>query len=441
MPQHPQIKVALTTLGCKVNQFESASFLSALEDRGVTIVPFSHKADIYIINTCAVTAKAGAQSRQLIRKALKTNPDARLVVTGCYAQVASQDVLEIGEWSLCIVGNGFKHRLVDIVLSNKQCDLEMHMGDIGRRKEICLLPVRRFQGRTRAFLKLQDGCDNFCTYCIVPYARGRSRSLSLQAALDQVEVFANEGYREIVFTGIHLGIYGLDLSPQTSLLTFFDQATAAYPGIRFRLSSLEPGEVNDDIINLMAQRPNFMPHFHIPLQSGDDIILQEMNRHYQAKDFTTLIEKLHSLIPHAAIGIDVLVGFPGESDQAYENTFSLLNSLPVTYLHVFPYSNRPGTLASRLGQQIQGQVKNERVARLRELDGQKKIVFYQKHLGTTQQVLTENNKNRFKLMQGFTENYIPVHFSAPPSTKNTIVTVRLDRMEDGIVFGEETNKS
>ena len=407
----------------------------------MTIVPFSHKADVYIINTCAVTAKAAAQSRQVIRKALKTNPDARLVVTGCYAQVASQEVLEIGEWSLCIVGNGFKHRLVDIALSNKQCDLEMHMGDIGSRKEICLLPVRRFPGRTRAFLKLQDGCNNFCTYCIVPYARGRSRSLSVQEAIDQVDVFAREGYREIVFTGIHVGMYGQDLSPPTSLLHFLDQSTAAYPGIRFRLSSLEPGEVKDDILSLMAQRPNFMPHFHIPLQSGDDTILQEMNRHYKADDFSRLIEKVHVLMPHAAIGVDVLVGFPGESDQAYENTFRLLNRLPVTYLHVFPYSNRPGTLASRLTKQVPGKVKQERVVRLRELDRQKKNAFYQQHLGSTQYILAENNKNRFKLMQGFTENYIPVHFAAPQSTKNSIVTVRLDHIEDGVVFGERVNKS
>ena len=430
------IKVALTTLGCKVNQFESASFVSGLEERGAEIVPFSSQADVYIINTCAVTGKAGAQSRQMIRRALKTNSGARLIVTGCYAQVATQKVLEIGDWSVCIVGNGYKHRLVDIALSEKQCDLEMHMGDVGSNREICLLPVRRFPDRTRAFLKIQDGCNNFCTYCIVPYARGRSRSLPVAAALEQIEVFAAAGYREIVLTGIHVGMYGLDLSPATRLLDFIDRATALYPAIRFRLSSLEPGEVGDELLHLMAGRPNFMPHFHIPLQSGDDRILREMNRRYQARDFAAIIERIRATIPHAAIGVDVLVGFPGEDEAAFANTFALLAGLPVTYLHVFPYSKRPGTLAAGLAGQIAGPVKDERVERLRQLGARKKSAFYQRHLGTVQRVLAENSRNRFKLMRGFTENYIPVLFPAQENMSNQIVDVFLARLEDGIVFGQ-----
>jgi threonylcarbamoyladenosine tRNA methylthiotransferase MtaB len=430
------IKVALTTLGCKVNQFESASFLSGLEERGAEIVPFSHEADVYIINTCAVTGKAGAQSRQMIRRALKTNSKARLIVTGCYAQVATQKVLEIGDWSVCIVGNGYKHRLVDIALSEKHCDLEMHMGDIGSKKKICPLPVRHFpDDRTRAFLKIQDGCNNFCSYCIVPYARGRSRSLPVDAALQQISVFAVSGYQEIVLTGIHVGMFGLDLSPPTRLLDFIDLATASYPAIRFRLSSLEPGEVQDEILALMAARPNFMPHFHIPLQSGDDSILQEMNRRYQADDFARLIGRIREKIPFAAIGVDVLVGFPGEDDAAFNHTCSLLEGLPVTYLHVFPYSKRPGTVAAGMANQISGPIKDERAARLRLLSDQKKAVFYQQHLGSIQRVLAENKNNRYRLMRGFTENYIPVLFPAQENMNNQIIDVFLDRLEDGIVFG------
>ncbi|MCB2181663.1 MAG: tRNA (N(6)-L-threonylcarbamoyladenosine(37)-C(2))-methylthiotransferase MtaB [Desulfobulbaceae bacterium] len=430
------MKVALTTLGCKVNQFESASFLSGLEERGAEIVPFSHKADVYIINTCAVTAKAGAQSRQMIRRALKLNPDARLVVTGCYSQVASQDVLEIGDWSLCIVGNGYKHRLVDIALSEKQCDLEMHMGDIGSQKAICQLPVQRFPGRTRAFLKIQDGCNNFCTYCIVPYARGRSRSLSEEAALEQISVFADHNYREIVITGIHVGMYGLDLSPPTDLFAFINKATAAFPHIRFRLSSLEPGEVQDELLDLMADRPNFMPHFHIPLQSGDNRILQEMHRRYKSEDFADLVGKIIKKIPHAAIGVDVLCGFPGEDEEAFSTTFSLLEGLPVTYLHVFPYSKRPGTIAAGMSRHVPGKMKEERVALLRALDKKKKVDFYRQHIGTSHLVLAENKKNRFKLMRGFTENYIPVYFQATESMTNQIIEISLERLEDGIVFGK-----
>jgi threonylcarbamoyladenosine tRNA methylthiotransferase MtaB len=430
------IKVAITTLGCKVNQFESASFLTGLTERGAEIVPFSHKADVYIINTCAVTGKAGAQSRQMIRRALKTNSKARLIVTGCFAQVATQKVLEIGDWSVCIVGNGYKHRLVDIALAEKHCDLEMHMGDIGSQKAICPLPVRRFpDDRTRAFLKIQDGCNSFCSYCIVPYARGRSRSLPVDAALEQIRVFAANGYKEIVLTGIHVGMYGLDLGPQTRLLDLIELATAGFPAIRFRLSSLEPGEVQEEILALMAARPNFMPHLHIPLQSGDDRILREMNRRYRADDFARLIGRIREKIPHAAIGVDVLAGFPNEDEAAFANTYSLLEGLPVTYLHVFPYSKRPGTIAAGLANQITGPIKDERVARLRLLSEQKKTAFYQQHLGSTLRVLAENKNNRYRLMRGFTENYIPVLFPAQENMSNQIVDVFLDRLEDGIVFG------
>jgi threonylcarbamoyladenosine tRNA methylthiotransferase MtaB len=429
------IRVALTTLGCKVNQFESASFVSGLMERGAEIVPFSRQADVYIINTCAVTARAGAQSRQMIRRALKTNSGARLIVTGCYAQVASQKVLEAADWSVCLVGNGFKHRLVEIALSEKLCDLEMHMGDIGASREICSLPVRRFSDRTRAFLKIQDGCNSFCSYCIVPYARGRSRSLPADAALEQIAVFAAAGYREIVLTGIHVGMYGRDLAPAASLLDFIDRATALYPAIRFRLSSLEPGEVQEELLRLMAERPNFMPHFHIPLQSGDDRILRAMNRRYRARDFAALIERIRAQIPHAAIGADVLVGFPGEDEAAFANTYDLLAGLPVTYLHVFPYSKRPGTPAAGLAGQVAEPVKEERAGLLQQLGMQKKAAFYERHLGTVQRVLAENSRNRFRLMRGFTENYIPVLFPAQENMSNQIVDVFLGRLEDGIVFG------
>lgn len=432
-----KLKVAITTLGCKVNQFESAAFLSQLEERGAETVPFSQPADVYIINTCAVTAKAAAQSRRMIRRALKTSSGARVVVTGCYSQVASSKVLELADWSVCIVGNGFKHRLVDIALSEKQCDLEMHMGDIGNRKTICPLTVTRFPGRTRAYLKLQDGCNNFCSYCIVPYARGRSRSLAPEAALEQIGIFAAQEYKEIVLTGIHVGMYGMDLSPRTGLVDFIDRATSLYRDIRFRLSSLEPGEASDELLALMAARPNFMPHFHIPLQSGDDRILREMNRRYTADDFAGLIERIHAKIPHAAIGADVLVGFPGETESAFANTHALLEGLPVTYLHVFPYSRRSGTLAAGMRNQISGPEKEERVAVLRNLDQVKKTTFYRRHLGTSHRVLAENTKNRFKLMRGFTENYIPVLFPAQDNDGNTIIDVRLERLEEGIVFGRQ----
>lgn len=433
-------KIAITTLGCKVNQFESASFQSGFEERDdVELVPFSHSADIYVINTCAVTAKAGAQSRQLIRKALRTNKKARLVVTGCYAQVASQDILEIADQPICIVGNGFKHFLVDISLSDKHCDLEMHMGDISRPREVCPISVKRFAGRTRAYLKVQDGCNQFCSYCIVPFARGRSRSLLPEKVLDQVKVFVDQGYKELVLTGIHLGHYGLDFEPKMQLLDLLHLLLEQNYPVRYRLSSLEPTEISDDLLALMAESDNLMPYLHIPLQSGDDQILKKMNRRYSAAKFTEIIQKSLDMVPDVAIGIDVLVGFPGEDEKAFENTYNLLESLPVSYLHVFPYSKRPGTVAAGMPDQLPKKVKEERVALLRELDNKKRIAFYEKNLGKVHRVLAETSKNKLEKMRGFTENYIPVYFDAPETFANQVLEVKLEKVKDKNVFGSIIN--
>jgi len=427
--------VAVTTLGCKVNQYESAAFVAGFKERGMEVVPFSQPADVYVINSCAVTGKAGAQTRQTIRRALKTNPDARIVVTGCYAQVATQEVLDIADRPICVVGNGNKHLLVDIALSNRLCDLEIYMGDIGRKKEICDLPVTGFGGRTRAYLKIQDGCDNFCTYCIVPYARGRVRSLPPEKVLEQLAVFGREGFRELVFTGIHVGVYGTDLTPPTTLPALMRLVADQPLGMRYRVSSLEPGEVSDELLSLMAGDERFMPHFHLPLQSGDDHVLKRMNRRYTSAEFEAVVERILAAMPEAAIGLDVLVGFPGEDDGMFGRTVDLIERLPVSYLHVFPYSKRPGTVAEKMGGQVPGPVKDERVARLKELDHKKRTAFYGRQVGTVRPVLAESKRNRFKLMRGFTDNYVPVFFEAPASLANEVTRVRIDRLVDMNVFG------
>ncbi|HIJ79749.1 MAG TPA: tRNA (N(6)-L-threonylcarbamoyladenosine(37)-C(2))-methylthiotransferase MtaB [Deltaproteobacteria bacterium] len=428
------MKVALATLGCKVNQFESAAFLSELGERDVELVPFSHKADVYIVNTCAVTAKGGAQSRQVIRRALKVNPKARLVVTGCYSQVAPQDVLEIANSPICIVGNGYKHRLVDIALSDLHCDLEMHMGDIARLKEVCPLTAKSFGERTRAYMKVQDGCNSFCSYCIVPYARGRSRSYAIDQVLNQAALFAEQDYREVVLTGIHLGHYGLDLEPKTNLVALVRALVAQNLPIRYRLSSLEPTEITDELLELMAASAAIMPYLHIPLQSGDDGILKKMNRRYPAATFAEKVKKSVARLPGVGIGVDVLVGFPGEDEAAFRNTYDLLASLPVAYLHVFPYSKRPGTVAAGMADQVAKKVKEERVALLRDLDHKKRMAFYRQHLGSVQQVLVEGRKQG-KMLRGFSENYIPVHFAAADNLANTLVSVRLEELTDDGVLG------
>ena len=435
MSENKRKTVALTTLGCKVNQFETASFVSSFTKQGVKVLPFAQKADIYVINTCAVTGKAGAQSRQVIRRALRTNPEARIIVTGCYAQIATQDVLELADQPICIVGNGNKHLLVDIALSNKLCDLEVYMGNIGRKKEICDLPVHDFNARTRAFVKIQDGCDNFCTYCIVPYARGRVRSLEPERVLSQIAVFAKEGFRELVLTGIHVGMYGNDLDSDCNLAGLIRRILEQKHTMRYRISSLEPGELSDELLQLTVENNALMPHFHLPLQSGDPTILKKMNRKYSVDQFVLVVQKIIQAIPNAGIGLDVLVGFPGEDEEKFRHTLELIEQLPIAYLHVFPYSKRPGTVAENMSDQVAKGVKDERVAVLKELDHKKRTAFYNTQIGTTHQVLAEGKNNRFKLLRGFTENYIPVHFQGPPSLENTIVEVKIQRTMDENVFG------
>ncbi len=425
-------KIAVATLGCKVNQFESASFITGFKEQGCEIVPVSQAADIFVINTCTVTGRAGQQSRQLIRKIMRKNPGALLVVTGCYAQMASEELLDIVQDNqLVIVGNGNKHLLVETALAEKQPDMVMLTGKISAKKEICSLPVRRFSGRTRAYLRIQDGCNNFCTYCIVPYTRGRSRSLPMAQVLEQVRVFADEGYLELVITGINVGKYGLDLEEGEDIYSLLATICNNFPSMRIRLSSVEPTEVNDRLLELMTSHENFMPHLHIPLQSGDDGVLARMNRRYTTETFVRVIQKISIALPHGAIGCDILGGFPGEDERAAENTFQLLSGLPISYLHVFPYSKRPGTLAAEFKNQIAGPVKDERVARLRELDQRKRHEFYHRHINTEQNILVERQNKTTGLLQGFSENYIPVRFSGPAGYVRTVVRVRIEGIEDG----------
>jgi len=429
-------KIAIATLGCKVNQFESASFTTSFTAAGCQMVPFTGQADIYVINTCAVTGRAGQQSRQLIRRAMKTNPNARLVITGCYAQMASQDILNItGNRSTCIVGNGNKNLLVAAALTENTCELSMLMGNIRKKQDICHLPVRGFSGRTRAFLRIQDGCNNFCSYCIIPYTRGRSRSLPLEDVLEQVRIFVDEGYRELVVTGINVGKYGLDLNEGKTITSLLTRLCNKFKDTRFRLSSIEPTEITDSLLKLMAGAKNFMPHLHISLQSGDDAVLERMNRRYSVADFVRVVRMSHEALPHAAIGCDILSGFPGEDDAAHKNTLRLLSGLPITYLHVFPYSKRPGTLAASMTNQAPKKVKNQRVRRLRELDREKRANFYQRHVGTVQRVLAERRNTKTGMLKGFSENYIPVQFPGPSRLAENIVSVRIDHLHESGPIG------
>lgn len=421
--------VAVATLGCKVNQFESASIENSFTDRDIELTPFSGRADIYVINTCAVTAKAAAQSRRMIRRAMRKNPKARIMVTGCYAQVEPDTIIKITGDPLSVVGNNRKDILAQAAVGESD-QKRTQINDISNEKNICHLPVTDFANRTRPFLKIQDGCNNFCTYCIVPFARGRSRSLEPEAVLAQAARFAGAGYLETVVTGIHVGHYGHDLRPKTELTDITKKLLNHTPGMRYRISSLEPSEITPALLGLLAEDNNLAPHLHIPLQSGDDHILKKMHRRYRASDFAGIINQALARVPGLSIGVDVLVGFPGEDDIAFDNTFGLLDRLPIAYLHVFPYSRREGTVAAGMSGQIPTRVKEERVARLRALDREKRLAFYEKNLGTVRRVLAENGSSRGGRLHGFSENYIPVRFKAPAGETDRIHAVRLDEIID-----------
>jgi len=429
-------KIIINTLGCKVNQYESAAFLCAFEESGCQTAKVGEDADIVVINTCAVTANAGAESRKTVRRLMRRHPNAKVVITGCYAQMAANELAEIVESPVCIVGNGNKHLLVEAALKETPCDLTMLMGKILKKETISTLPMKRFGNRTRAYLRVQDGCNNFCTYCIVPYTRGPSRSLELGAILDQAQRFVDAGHKEMVITGIHVGMYGKDLKENMDITDLMVALCEAHPDIRFRLSSIEPQEITDKLLTAMATFQNFMPHFHIPLQSGDDTILSRMRRGYDRETFRTILKKCMRAFPDAAIGIDILTGFPGEGEEEFNNSKLLLEEIDGTYFHVFPYSKRPGTLAASFPDQVPKEVSAQRVATLRELAKNKQIEFYTRHLQTERPVLVEKKRNRENLLCGFTDNYISVVFDGDDTLMGQIVSVNLKEIQNNTVFGE-----
>jgi threonylcarbamoyladenosine tRNA methylthiotransferase MtaB len=379
------------------------------------------------------------QSRQAVRQAIRSNPKARIVVTGCYAQTEPDEILKI-DGVHTVIGHGDKHKIPEIVRSspmenNRRPTLLRR--NISSECDFKQVPVTVFGERTRPFLKIQDGCNTFCTYCIVPYARGRSRSMAPEKVLEHISHLKHAGYHEVVLTGVHLGAYGLDLSPKYHLAGLLSQINESNPIHRVRLSSIEPHELTEDILALLAETDVFCNHFHIPLQSGDDFVLKKMHRPYTRSFFRDLIVKINSLIPDAAIGVDALIGFPGETEKAFENTYSLIKELPVTYLHVFPFSVRKGTPAGKYPQQVDSKTIKARCEKMRTLGNQKKEAFYKKFIGKTVKILIESKRDESTgLLKGITSNYIPVRVNGGDNWVNTIVPVRIDRVDKNqTVFG------
>ncbi len=424
------------TLGCKLNFSETSTFGQMLQEMGVRTADKAEKADLCLINTCSVTEVADSKCRQAIRKMVKENPDSFVIVTGCYAQLEAETVAKIEGVDL-VLGSNEKANLIDY-LSNAWSN-QLRKGDITAEKHshcgefhaVKTKDIKTFQhscskgNRTRYFLKVQDGCNYYCTYCTIPFARGNSRNPSIESLVAQAKKAAAEGGKEIVITGVNIGDFG-----QTTGEKFIDlvKALDTIEEIkRYRISSLEPDLIDQELIEYCAKSRAFMPHFHIPLQSGSDSVLKLMHRHYDTKLFIDKIQLIKKLMPEAFLGIDVMVGTRGETPEYFEETYRLLDSLPVTQLHVFPYSERPGTAALKIPYVVDAKDKKVRSQRLLDMSEEKTQAFYNSHIGKVKEVLFEKAP-RGKAMHGFTDNYIRVELPATLSKEeydNEIMMVRL----------------
>jgi threonylcarbamoyladenosine tRNA methylthiotransferase MtaB len=423
-------RVAITTLGCKTNQFESAAMSEKFEKSGYNMVPFSAEADIYIINSCTVTARTDAETRRLIRRARRLNPAARIVATGCYAQVAPEELERLPEVD-SVLGNHEKQDIIALVESG-----ESRISNIAADRETGPLKLESFAEHTRAFLQAQNGCNSFCAYCIVPYARGRSRSVPLEDVLQGVRDLADNGYQEIVLTGIHLGAYGLDLTPAVTLTDLVRRIDSERLVPRLRIGSVEPNEVTDELLELMASSEIICPHLHLPLQSGSDSVLKRMGRRYTADFFRNLVTRISASIPNVFIGADVIAGFPGESDAEFNETLQLIKDLSFSDLHVFPYSSRPGTKAADMSDQVPGSVIKKRAELLRDCATLKKAEFLAKQAGIKLQVLIQGYDANTLMRKGISRNYITVHFPGQTGTINTEQTVTVTAVAGEHVIGQ-----
>lgn len=432
LPPDSAVTVAFATLGCKTNQFETTAMREELARAGYRVVPFAVGADLVIVNTCTVTAATDAQSRNLVRRARRLNPDCRIVATGCYAQVDPQALASLPEIDM-VVGNREKRHLREILAAPGSPRVQVAPFVAGRPAEIPLIDAPA--GRSRAFVQIQNGCNACCSYCIIPAARGPSRSAPLEQIVAQVGRLAADDVAEIVLTGIHVGAYGLDLQPPTGLLALLKELECCCALSRLRLGSLEPTEIGVELIAYLADSPMICPHLHIPLQSGSDSVLRRMNRTYTCADFAGLVRRVHNALPEAAIGLDVIVGFPGESEAEFAETVAFIEALPVSHLHVFPYSRRPGTVAAGLPGQLSGTLKTARAETLRRLGAVKLAAFAASFVGRELEVVVERGGHGGG-GKGLTRNYLEVRFAAPAALIGRCAVVRVVGEEDGVLRGE-----
>ncbi|MEK7384985.1 MAG: tRNA (N(6)-L-threonylcarbamoyladenosine(37)-C(2))-methylthiotransferase MtaB [candidate division NC10 bacterium] len=426
--------VAFATLGCRLNQVDTQQLQTLCEARGFRTVPVEAPADVVVVNTCTVTARAEFSDRQAIRRAARVSPRARLVVTGCWAQTSPGDVAGLREVDL-VVGNADKQRLPDLLddlLAGK-----IQVSAIAGERTLPAVPPAPVVGRSRAFLKIQDGCQHRCAFCIVPFARGQSRSLEPTVALDQARFLVEAGHPEIVLTGVDLGHYGADLVPRTTLAALLRELVEI-PGLRWvRLSSVLPAYFTPELAEIVTSSPVIAPHFHIPLQSGSDRVLRLMRRPYNTLMYRRLVERLATAIPSLGLGADVIVGFPGERDADFTETLALIEALPFSYLHVFPYSTRRGTEATTFAGIVDGRTIARRSMRLRELARAKSLAFRRGLAGSLQEVLVLETRDRATgRLTGLTGNYVEVLFEGADALMKGLARVRVTDAERDRTLGE-----
>jgi threonylcarbamoyladenosine tRNA methylthiotransferase MtaB len=420
-------RVALHTLGCRLNLSETGSIAQGFKDRGYDIVDFGEAADVVFINTCTVTDAADSTCRNLIRKAYSSSPEGKIVVAGCYAQMEPEKIAGMQGVDL-VLGNSEKYKVFEYL--DEEGENQIHVDKSG---EFFGGATTVADSHTRAFLKIQDGCNYVCAFCIIPFARGRSRAISIADAVSEAKKLVSNGFKEIVLTGVNIGEY-----EHTSGEKLHDLVASllAIDGLeRFRLSSVEPNTITDELIEVLKSSPKVQDHFHIPLQSGDDEILKEMRRKYSVADYKRIINKLMAAFPNAGIGADMIVGFPGETKEQFENTFDLARELPLTHFHVFPYSKRKNTTAAKMDNHIHHAEKKQRVKALLMFGDAKLNLFTEDQVGKKTKVLFEK-RNKHGLFEGYSSNYIRVQVQTDLDLSNQICEVYLSGIENGKLFGE-----
>lgn len=423
---------AFLTLGCKVNTYETEAVEELLKSHGYKIGNFEEYADIYIINTCTVTAMSDKKSRQMIRRTRKLNPDAIVVVMGCYSQKSPKEILQIEEVNL-VLGTSNRKAILKEIENISSTDKKIVVEDIMKIRDFEELEINEVRDRARALVKIQDGCDRFCSYCIIPYTRGPVRSRHIESIIEEVKRIVANGYKEIVLTGIHVASYGKDLG-DIKLIDVIEEISKIEGLERIRTSSVEPIIITEDFVQRLSQISKFCPHFHLSLQSGSDSVLKRMNRRYNSEEYRRAVELIRSQFPLAAITTDVIVGFPEETVEEFDQTSEFLKALSLYETHIFKYSPREGTKAAEMKDQVDPMIKNQRSDTLLELNIKNKLEFEKKHIGKTVGVLVETFENGYAI--GHTQNYIKVGIKTSENIINQIVEVEITDVTEQFVIGE-----